>query len=456
MTKATVIQLRKGFDIRLEGTARKTIVQTPLSVSVDVKPTDFKYLIPKLSVEQGDEVEAGQPLFYHKDYPAIQFCAPVSGIVAEVVRGEKRRILAVRIHADKKGIQYKSFPKNNPTQLPSDQVRQRLLDGGCWAYIKQRPYDCIADPAGAPKAIFISCFDSAPLAPDISFIIEQEVQNFQTGLLALQRAGNCPVHLGFQEGQSSAAVNNGLSSTEGVSVHYFNGPHPVGNVGIQIHHVDPIQKDELVWTIHPQDVIIIGRLFNEGRYRAERLIALTGSGIPDTQYYNVFSGQHIGTILDAEHVWQGNNRIIEGNVLHGKIVPDNAHFSFYTNQITVLPEGDTPEFLGWLLPGFKKLSLSRTFFSWLAKNRTYQLDTNTHGEERPFVMTGQYEKVLPMNILPVYLLKAILAKDVERMEQLGIYEVAEEDFALCEFVCTSKIEVQKIISEGLELMRKES
>jgi Na+-transporting NADH:ubiquinone oxidoreductase subunit A len=448
MASHSVIHLKRGFDIQLDGAAKKEIKDTALSVSIDVKPPDFKYLMPKLLVAQGDEIEAGQALFFDKNRPTIKFSAPVSGIVSEIVRGEKRHILAVRILVDKGGIQYRSFPKVHPKDLSTEAIREALLESGCWAYIRQRPYDCIADPAVSPKAIFISCFDSAPLAPDLAFIIAQEPHSFQIGLAALRQLAKCPVHLGLQEGQ------NGLD-TEGVSIHQFKGAHPAGNVGIQIHHIDPIQKDEVVWTIHPQDVIIIGRLFNEGRYRAERLVALTGSPIKTPQYFRVLTGQHLGTILDDEAVWKTENRIIEGNVLHGKIVPDNAHLSFYTNHITVLPEGNEPEFLGWLLPGLKKLSLSRTYFSWLFKNRSYRLDTNTHGEERPFVLSGQYEKVLPMNILPVYLLKAILAKDVERMEQLGIYEVAEEDFALCEFVCASKIDVQKIIAEGLDLMRKE-
>ena len=446
-----VIQIRRGYDIQLVGEAGKNIIEAPLSKSVDVLPSNFKYLTPKVLVEAGEGVEAGQVLFVDKNNPDIQFCAPVSGIVSEVVRGEKRRILAVRILTDKNGIQYRDFPKENPTNLSAENIRQRLLDAGCWAYIQQRPFGCIADPSVSPKAIFISCFDSAPLAPDLNFIITQEPENFKTGIEALARLGACPVHLGLKKDQTLTSI----PLTEGVKIHHFAGPHPAGNVGIQIHHIDPIRSGEVVWTIHPQDVIIIGRLFNEGRYRADRIVALTGAQVSKPQYYRVHTGQHLGNILEND-LFIGKNRIIEGNVLHGQQVPENAHLSFYTNQITVLPEGDEPEFLGWLLPGLKKLSLSRTFFSWLAKNRKYELDTNTHGEERPFVMTGQYEKVLPMNILPVFLLKAILAKDVEKMEQLGIYEVAEEDFALCEFVCTSKIDVQNIIAQGLELMRNES
>ena len=450
MPDDTVMQIRRGYDIQLVGEAEKNIIEAPLSKSVDVVPSNFKFLTPKALVVEGDGVEAGQVLFIDKNNPDIQFCAPVSGIVSEIVRGEKRRIMAVRILTDKNGIQYKGFPKENPKTLSADHIRQRLLEAGCWAYIQQRPFGCIADPTVAPKAIFISCFDSAPLAPNLTFIITQEPDNFRTGIEALAKLGDCPVHLGLKKGEMLSSI----SHTEGVDIHHFDGPHPAGNVGIQIHHIDPIRSGEVVWTLHPQDVIIIGRLFNEGRYRAERIVAVTGAQVRKAQYYKVQTGQHLGSVLDDD-LFIEKNRIIEGNVLHGQQVPENAHISFYTNHITVLPEGDEPEFLGWLLPGLKKLSLSRTFFSWLAKNRKYDLDTNTHGEERPFVMTGQYEKVLPMNILPVFLLKAILAKDIEKMEQLGIYEVAEEDFALCEFVCTSKIDVQNIITEGLEMMRNE-
>jgi Na+-transporting NADH:ubiquinone oxidoreductase subunit A len=453
MTTDTIIHLRRGFDIHLEGEPAQEIQPLPLSNTVDVAPPDFKYLTPKLMVEEGEGVMAGQALFVDKHFPQIRFCAPVSGIVSEIVRGEKRVIQAIRIHADKDGIQYVDFPKESPKLLTADTVRERILESGCWGYILQRPFNCIADPTTSPRAIFISCFDTAPLAPQLDFIMAQEPESFQTGLEALVRlGGGCPVHLGLPKNQT----HNIIGDTEGVSVHRFSGPHPAGNVGIQIHHIDPIRHaQDVVWTLHPQDVMIIGRLFNEGRYRADRLVAVGGAKIKHPRYYKVLSGQRINGVLE-EHLWEEKHRVIEGNVLHGRKISDKSHISFYANQITVLPEGDEPEFLGWLLPSFKKLSLSRTFFSWLFKNKKFDLDTNTHGEERPFVMTGQYEQVLPMNILPVQLLKAILAKDIERMEQLGIYEVAEEDFALCEFVCTSKIDVQNIITQGLELMREES
>ncbi|MCB0524225.1 MAG: NADH:ubiquinone reductase (Na(+)-transporting) subunit A, partial [Saprospiraceae bacterium] len=305
-----------------------------------------------------------------------------------------------------------------------------------------------------PKAIFVSCFDSAPLAPDLNFVIESDKENFQTGLHVLQTLAQGNLHVCLQKGsqETLAGLTNQLPDT---NKHQISGPHPAGNVGIQIHHILPIQhKNDIVWYVNPQDVLIIGRLFAEGKYRAERLVALTGSSVSKPSYMRMISGQKLASVLDqalnTDHV-----RVIQGNVLSGKKSSQGDFLSFYVNQLTVIPEGDQPEFLGWLLPGFHKLSLSRTYFSWLSPNRKYNLDTNMHGELRAFVMTGQYDRVLPMNIYPVILLKAILAGDIEKMEALGIYEIAEEDFALCEFVCTSKIPVQNIVTQGLTLAREE-
>lgn len=446
------IALRRGYDIRLVGAAEKTLADLPVSDLVAVKPPDFRAVTPKLLVGVGDEVLAGQPLFSDKDRPNLLFPSPVSGEVVEIVRGEKRRILEIRILPDRNGYRYVDFPKNDPAALDRETVIDRLLESGCWAFLRQRPYDLIANPDDTPKAVFVSCFDSAPLAPDLSYVVDFEKENFLAGLAALRVIAHGRLHLGLRK-------SGGLSDSDfpGMPVdhlHHFQGPHPAGNVGVQIHHVDPIRKDETVWFAHPQDVVIIGRLFREGRYRADRIVALTGSCVDNPRYFRVSGGQHIGSIVD-ERLRTQKARIIQGNVLSGKRSSAGDFLSFYENQLTVIPEGDQPEFLGWLLPGFSKLSLSRTYFSWLFPKRRYDLNTNTHGEERAFVMTGQYDKVLPMNIYPVYLLKAILAKDIERMEALGIYEVAEEDFALCEFVCTSKIEVQRIIADGLELMRME-
>ncbi|WP_247233105.1 Na(+)-translocating NADH-quinone reductase subunit A [Telluribacter sp. SYSU D00476] len=448
------IKLRRGYDINLVGKAGYVLTSLPVSDVIAVKPADFKLVVPKLLVEVGQEVLAGQPVFYDKSNQAIKVASPVSGEVAEVVRGEKRRILEIRIIPDRAGLRYVSYPQVDPVGLSREAIVERLLEGGCWNYIRQRPYTLIATPEDTPKGIFISCFDTAPLAPDIEYILDQEKENFQAGLDALHKLAPGRLHVSLRGGADSRINEADLADIPSENIHYFQGPHPAGNVGVQIHHLSPIRKDEVVWYVQPQDVVIMGRLFREGRYRAERIVALTGSCVKEPQYYRVLTGQKLGTLLDGR-LAEGKLRIVQGNILTGVTSSSEDFLSHYCNQLTVVPEGDEPEFLGWLLPGVNKLSLSRTYFSWLFPKRSYQLDTNMHGEERAFVMTGQYDQVLPMDIMPVVLLKAILARDIERMEQLGIYEVAEEDFALCEFVCTSKIEVQRIISEGLEYVRTE-
>ena len=444
------ITIRRGYDIKLEGAAEKSVTDIPASDVIAIKPPDFLAVTPKLMVETGDEVLAGQPIFFDKNRPNLRFASPVSGEIADVVRGEKRRILEIRILPDKGGIRYVEFPKANPADLHRDEIIERLLESGCWNYIRQRPYSLIANPEDTPKAIFVSCFDSAPLAPDLDFIKDFEKENLQAGIAALTKLSADKVHLGLKPGQQEGD----FPGTHALNHHFFKGPHPAGNVGIQIHHIDPIQKGETVWYVNLQDLLIIGRLFREGRYCADRLVALTGSSVTWPHYLRVMTGQRMSDLIGGR-LKMAHSRVIQGNVLTGQTSSADDFLSFYENQITAIPEGDQPEFLGWLLPGFGKLSLSRTYFSWLFPNRTYNLDTNMHGEERAFVMTGQYDKVLPMDIYPVFLLKAILAKDIERMEELGIYEVAEEDFALCEFVCTSKIDVQKIVAEGLEYVRLE-
>lgn len=445
------VTIKKGYDIKVKGVADHRITSLPFSDVIALKPQDFPSVIPRLSIEVGQDVLAGQPLFHDKNNPKIRLPSPVSGEIVEIVRGEKRRILEVRVMPDRT-TKYVSFPQTNPQGLAREAIIEQLLESGCWAYIRQRPYSLIANPDDTPKAIFISCFDSAPLAPDVGYLIEQERTSFFTGLQVLEKLANGHLHISLRAAPEEKLTDSDFNEIR--HLHHFKGPHPAGNVGVQIHHIAPIQKGDVVWYVNPQDVIIIGRLFSEGRYRADRTIALTGSCVAQPQYYHVMTGQKISSIVD-DRIKVENSRLIQGNILTGKKTSSNDFLSFYGNQLTVIPEGDTPEFLGWLLPGFEKLSLSRTFFSWLSPKRTYELDTNQHGEERAFVMTGQYDKVLPMNIYPVHLLKAILAKDIDRMEQLGIYEVSEEDFALCEFVCTSKIEVQRIISEGLEFIRRE-
>ncbi len=439
------VKITKGYDIKIFGSAKKTIKSVITSQIVAIEPLDFKNSSLKLLVSEGEEVLAGQGLFFDKNFPEIFIPSPVSGEIVEIVRVEKRRISHIKILVDK-NTNYKPF--EIPSELNPDNVKAILLNSGCWSYIRQRPYDSIPSPESSPKSIFVSLFDTGPLAPDYTFLLKNKNEDLNKGLevLGLLSLGNLNI------GKNNNSVE--LKEQKGIQIHQFIGPHPAGNVGIQIHHIDPLKQGETVWYVNVQDVAIIGKLFNSGQYHAERIVALVGTGVKEPSYYEVMTGSSLNEFLDKK-VQEDNQRIIQGNILTGKKAESNDYLSFYTNQITVINEGNHSEFFGWMLPGFNKLSVSRSFFSWLNPQKTYNLDTNTHGEERPFVVTGQYEKVLPMNILPVVLLKSILAQDIERMEQLGIYEVSEEDFALCEFVCTSKIEVQKIISDGLELIRRE-
>lgn len=441
------ITLKRGLNIKLKGKAEKMLIDCNLSSTFAVKPPDFQGLTPKMTVKPDAKVKAGDSLFFDKYKPEILFTAPVSGTVKAVNRGERRRILEVVIEPDSQ-IDYKQFEISDLNSLSKEQVTSVLLESGTWPFIRQRPYAIIANPVDTPKAIFISGFDTAPLAPDYDYIIKGQEKEFQTGINVLKKLTEGNVHLNVNN--ETTVYNN----TTGVVKNTVNGKHPAGNVGIQIHHIDPINKGEVVWYINPADVIIIGRLFEKGILDATKTIALTGSEVEVPQYYKVINGANIASLIN-ETVKNENVRIISGNVLTGTKIEKDGYLSFYDYQITAIPEGNYHEFMGWAAPGFKKLSASRTFFTWLNSKKEYDVDTNYHGGERAFVMTGQYDKVFPMDILPVQLIKAIMIRDLELMEKLGIYEVVEEDFALCEFVCTSKIEVQAIVREGLDFMIKE-
>lgn len=444
------IRIRKGVDIKLKGTAEKIYANTPQSETFAVKPTDFVGVMPKLIAREGDEVKAGSPLFYSKDNDKVKFPSPVSGEVVEIVRGEKRKILEIKILADKE-IKYEDFGTADPSALSREGVIEKLLNSGTWSYIRQRPYGTIANPEAKPKSIFISAFNSAPMAADNDFALHGMEKEFQTGLDAVAKLTEGKVHLNIDGKSNPSTV---FTNAKNVQINKVSGPHPAGNVGIQIHHIDPIKKGETVWYLYPQDVVTIGRLFLEGKYDASRIVALTGSEVLKPKYYKMLSGASIKGLVE-NNVTDGNNRFISGDVFTGTKIAQDGYLGFYDTQIAVLPEGDEPEFMGWLAPGFGKFSISRTFTWFLNKNKEMALNTNAHGEERAFVVSGEYESVLPMDIYPVHLLKSIMTGDVEAMERLGIYEVIEEDMALCEVVCTSKIDVQDILRDGLTLAQKE-
>ncbi len=445
------IRIQRGLDIRLKGEAEQVLVQLDPPKVVAVKPTDFHGLIPRVLVKPGDQVKAGSPLFSDKYNERILYSSPVSGEVADVVRGEKRRVMEILILADQQA-QFEDQGAGDPSTMNRETIIQKLLKSGVWPVIRQRPFDVVADPAGTPKAIFISCFDSNPLAPDMDFIVRNQGEDFQTGLNALAKLTAGKVHLSL----SPDTTAREFLDAKGVVHHTFRGPHPAGNVGPQIHNVSPINKGEVVWVLSVQDVLVVGRLFRKGQYDASRIVAVTGSRATDRKYFRTIAGVPVKDILGAV---ADDVRIVSGNVLTGDRVAADGFLGFYHAQLTLLPEGDEPKFFiteGWAGPGFDKFSASRSFPAWLMPGKKFDMDTNQNGEERAFVMSGQYETVFPFDIYPVHLIKSILINDIDKMEQLGLYEVAPEDFALCEFVCTSKINSQNIVRTGLDILKKET
>ena len=447
-----IIKLRKGLDINLQGKAAESLVEVPMAAEYAVSPLDYEGVTPKLLVKVGDKVKAGTPLFFDKNNTRVLYTSPVSGTVSAVNRGEKRKVLNVTVAADKEQVS-EEFTALDLKKATRDEVIEMLLKSGLWTMIIQRPYGIVANPADMPKAVFVSAFDSAPLAPDFNFALKGEKANLQKGFEVLAKlAGNAP-HLSLR-----AKSEGEMASLNGVELHTFAGKHPVGNVGVQIHHIDPINKGDIVWTVAIQDVAAIGRLFLTGKVDLHKVVALTGSEVENPQYYRIISGAPVASIVKGNVKAQKEGdkvRIISGNVLTGKKVAEDGFISATASQITIIPEGDKYEMLGWIAPRFGKFSTSRSYFSWLCPKKQYKLDTNLNGGRRAFVVTGLFEQYLPMDIYPMYLFKAIIANDIDKMENLGIYEIVEEDVALCEFVDPSKTEIQTLVRNGINLMIKE-
>lgn len=453
---AKVIKINKGLDISLKGKAEEIVCSAGDAEFWSLTPGDFHGLVPKVLVKAGDIVKAGTPLIADKNKPEIKFVSPVSGVIHEVVRGEKRKLLNILIKPDTK-TEYLDFKTANPLTLDRDQVKSLLCESGLWPYIKQRPYDLMANPEIKPKSVFVTGFDSAPLAPDFDFVLKGQIADLQTGLNALTRLTDGSVYLSLSSACKTAEIKNAAN----VQVRYFDGPHPAGNVGVQINHIDPVNKGEAVFTINALDLLLIGRFFNKGIADFSKLVAVTGPEVRKPQYIRCKPGIPVKALVTGNVYNEIPLRYINGNPLTGKIVNPDGYLDFYANQITVLHEGtDTHEFFGWIMPRFGIQSMSKTYFSWLMKcvfpDKKYEPDTRVLGGERALIMSGEYDKVFPMDILPEQLLRACITGDLEAQENLGIYEVAPEDFALCEYVCTSKIEVQKIVRQALDVLKNEN
>jgi len=449
-----VHKLKKGYDIKLVGEAVGEISPAVMPKTFAIKPTNFRELspIPKVQVNAGDEVLAGDVLFVDKKDDRVKYVAPVSGEIAEIRRGEKRAISDVIILADKE-IKYKKHHIPNLEEVSRTDLVNYILNSGAWALINQRPYDIVANPDITPENIFISTFDSAPLAGNLTLGLTDKSKSIQAAISVLAKLTSGQVHLGIDAADTEAR-SGFWAAMENCKKHWFSGSHPIGNVGVQIHHIAPIGSTRKVWTIAAQDLVTIGDLFTQGIYNAERTIAVTGSGVSSPGYIKTYIGANVGDLVKS-NLTGDNQRIIAGNVLTGEKVGNDHFLNQKDTQITVIPEGDKYEMFGWLLPLTPRPSVSKTFPNFMMKDHKFDANTNTHGEKRAFVMTGQYEKVLPMDIHVQQLMKSILANDYERMEGLGITELSEEDVALCEFVCTSKMPLQKILREGLDMMREQ-
>lgn len=439
------IHVKKGLDIKLKGEAKTEISDSPRSSIYTLIPSDFHSKTPKMLVKEGDAVKAGQPIYFFKQDEKVQVVSPVSGKIQEIVRGDKRVILAINIVADATDIHI-DHGKKDPNKMSAEDVKSHLLASGAFTLIKQRPYDVVALSTDQPKSIFVTGIQSGPLAPNVDFVLKEKAQYLQKGFDALAKLTTGKVHL------TVAKDSKVFDNIQSVEKHIGSGKHPVGLVSTQITKIDPINRGERVWVLNAFDVAAIGELFETGKFNQEKVIALTGTGFKNNVYTKTINGAKIADIA-KNNLNKGKYRLISGDVLTG-LKSDILHYYHY--QLTAIPEGDDYDFFGWNLPRPNKFSVYKAgMFSFLTPNKKYDLNTNTNGEHRNFVLTGEYEKVFPLDIYPMQLLKAILVKDIDNMEQMGIYEVAPEDFALTEYICVSKQDHQNIVRVGLDIMMKE-
>ena len=449
---ANLFKLRKGLDINLAGRAERKKIQLKSNGKYALQPDCFIGVVPKVVVKEGDKVKAGDALFINKNYPEMKFASPVSGTVTAVERGERRKVLAVKVDADATQV-FTDFGVKDVKKLSGDEVKAALLEAGLFGYINQLPYDVVTTPDSNPKAIFVSALRDKPLAAEFDFELEGQEKEWQAGLTALSKMAK--TYLGIGAKQESVKA---LADAEDVEVNVFDGPCPAGNVSVQVNHVSPVNKGEVVWTVDPSAVIFFGRLFLTGKVNLKRTVALVGSEVKQPQYADMLVGEELQTLLSNSYDSKHNVRIINGNVLTGRVTTKDGFLGAHSSEITVIPEGDNAdELAGWIMPRFNQFSVNRSYFSWLfGKKKTYSLDARVKGGQRHMIMSGEYDKVIPMDIYPEYLVKAIITGNIDKMEQLGIYEVSPEDFALAEFVDSSKLELQRIVREGLDMLRREN
>ncbi len=448
------ITLKKGFDIRIDGAPSDECVTAPVPASAALLPEDFRGVRPVLLVKEGDRVRAGTPLFTDKATEQLRFVSPVSGKVERVVRGERRVITAIVIASDGKNFTEKAPVKPRAAiQKKREEIIPLLLESGLFPCFRQMPFAVQANPADEPRDIFVTAFSSAPLAPRPAVVLSGNAEYFARGLAVLSRLTSGRVHVSARGDDVDTA--RAASGVPGVEVHRVSGPHPAGCAGIIIHHIAPVRHArDIVWYCTMESAIRIGKLFADAKLSFETTVAVGGPASPVRRHVHTVMGARVASLLGGAAADPGA-RYISGSVLTGRNAGFDGFLGFFDTQVSIVKEASRAELFGWLAPGLRKGSASRTFLSRFLRGAAFAPDTNRNGSLRPFVATGIYEEVLPMDLHPVHLVKSILAGDIQEMEGLGICEVSEEELALCEYVCPSKNPFQEILRRGIDMIMKE-
>ena len=444
------IRSRRGAKLNIKGVAEKTLSKTSSSPTYALNPDDFFGTTPKLLVKEGASLKAGDPIFFSKQDPRIKIVSPISGTIKAIERGPKRKIEKILIESNQSS-EVRTHDVKNWDNLNRDALVALLLESGNWPFIKQRPYGTLANPDETPKAIFVSAIDTAPLAADQEYLLANHHENFQRGINVLNKLVDQAVFLGVDASHTAP-----FDHVENVQMYTVSGPHPAGNLSFHIQQLSPINMGEYVWTINPEDVVNLGRFFNDGVFSPQRTVAFAGNALKNPKYFTAKIGVELAPMIKEVKIMEDSPRYINGDVLSGSSTTASGHLGYYNNLVSVIPEGNTYRMFGWLpFVDNSIMSLSNTSFSRLFNKKGFDIDTNLNGEERALVVTGEMEKVFPLDLYPMQLLKACMIEDIEKMEALGIYEVVPEDFGLIDYANTSKIEAQEIIRKGIELMINE-
>lgn len=444
-----MIKIKKGLDLPITGAPEQAVYAAVEATSVAVIGFDYIGMKPTMQVRVGDRVKLGQVIFTDKKTEGVKYTAPAAGVVKEINRGEKRALQSVVIEVDgDEAVEFNKYAASELGSLSAEQVQENLVESGLWTALRTRPFSKVPQPGTTPASIFVTAMDTNPLAANPEVFINEQAEAFTNGLKVLTRLSGGDVYL-------CKAAGANIPSTSGVTVEEFEGPHPAGNAGTHIHFVDPVSESKTVWTIGYQDVIAVGQLFTTGVLFTERVVAVAGPQVSSPSLMRTRLGANLDELV-AGRVKVADNRVISGSVLNGRTA--NGPFAYlgrYASQVTVLREGRERELLGWIAPGANKFSVLNMFLSRFSPGKKFDFTTTTNGSERAMVPVGQFEQLMPMDILPTQLLRSLVVGDMEAAIQLGCLELDEEDLALCTFACPGKYEYGPILRDNLTTIEKE-